>query len=291
MEAKLKNDTELNLKYEPKKKNNVLLYLILIILSIVFLAPIFIVLYNLFKGKLYISRSPFALPNSTSFSGLANYVNGIDKTGFISAFGYSLFITVGSTAVIILFTSMTAWYITRVKSKFTSCLYYLFVLSMIVPFQMVMFPMSKVANMLSLDNPLGIIIIYLGFGSGLSVFMFSGFVKSIPIDIEEAAMIDGCSPVKTFFLIVLPLLKPIAITIAILNVMWIWNDYLLPYLLLGTEYKTIPIAVQYLRGGYGAVDMGAMMAILVLAIIPIVIFYLTCQKHIIEGIAAGAVKG
>ncbi|MFR1822526.1 carbohydrate ABC transporter permease [Clostridium saudiense] len=291
MEAKLKNDTELNLKYEPKKKNNVLLYLILSILSIVFLAPIFIVLYNSFKGKLYISRSPFALPNSTSFSGLANYVNGIDKTGFISAFGYSLFITVGSTAVIILFTSMTAWYITRVKSKFTSCLYYLFVLSMIVPFQMVMFPMSKVANMLSLDNPLGIIIIYLGFGSGLSVFMFSGFVKSIPIDIEEAAMIDGCSPVKTFFLIVLPLLKPIAITIAILNVMWIWNDYLLPYLLLGTEYKTIPIAVQYLRGGYGAVDMGAMMAILVLAIIPIVIFYLTCQKHIIEGIAAGAVKG
>lgn len=291
MEAKLKNDTELNLKYEPKKKNNVLLYLILIILSIVFLAPIFIVLYNSFKGKLYISRSPFALPNSTSFSGLANYVNGIDKTGFISAFGYSLFITVGSTAVIILFTSMTAWYITRVKSKFTSCLYYLFVLSMIVPFQMVMFPMSKVANMLSLDNPLGIIIIYLGFGSGLSVFMFSGFVKSIPIDIEEAAMIDGCSPVKTFFLIVLPLLKPIAITIAILNVMWIWNDYLLPYLLLGTEYKTIPIAVQYLRGGYGAVDMGAMMAILVLAIIPIVIFYLTCQKHIIEGIAEGAVKG
>ena len=291
MEAKLKNDTELNLKYEPKKKNNVLLYLILIILSIVFLAPIFIVLYNSFKGKLYISRSPFALPNSTSFSGLANCVNGIDKTGFISAFGYSLFITVGSTAVIILFTSMTAWYITRVKSKFTSCLYYLFVLSMIVPFQMVMFPMSKVANMLSLDNPLGIIIIYLGFGSGLSVFMFSGFVKSIPIDIEEAAMIDGCSPVKTFFLIVLPLLKPIAITIAILNVMWIWNDYLLPYLLLGTEYKTIPIAVQYLRGGYGAVDMGAMMAILVLAIIPIVIFYLTCQKHIIEGIAAGAVKG
>lgn len=291
MEAKLKNDTELNLKYKPKKKNNVLLYLILIILSIVFLAPIFIVLYNSFKGKLYISRSPFALPNSTTFSGLANYVNGIDKTGFISAFGYSLFITVGSTAVIILFTSMTAWYITRVKSKFTSCLYYLFVLSMIVPFQMVMFPMSKVANMLSLDNPLGIIIIYLGFGSGLSVFMFSGFVKSIPIDIEEAAMIDGCSPVKTFFLIVLPLLKPIAITIAILNVMWIWNDYLLPYLLLGTEYKTIPIAVQYLRGGYGAVDMGAMMAILVLAIIPIIIFYLTCQKHIIEGIAAGAVKG
>ena len=293
MEAKLKNDTQLNLKYEPKKKNNVLLYLILIILSIVFLAPIFIVLYNSFKGKLYISRSPFALPNSTSFSGLANYVNGIDKTGFISAFGYSLFITVGSTAVIILFTSMTAWYITRVKSKFTSCLYYLFVLSMIVPFQMVMFPMSKVANMLSLDNPLGIIIIYLGFGSGLSVFMFSGFVKSIPIDIEEAAMIDGCSPVKTFFLIVLPLLKPIAITIAILNVMWIWNDYLLPYLVIGlsTKYKTIPVVIQMLVGSNGNRDMGAMMAMLVLAIIPIIIFYLICQKHIIEGVVAGAVKG
>lgn len=162
---------------------------------------------------------------------------------------------------------------------------------MIVPFQMVMFPMSKVANMLSLDNPLGIIIIYLGFGAGLSVFMFSGFVKSIPIDIEEAAMIDGCNPIQTFFLIVLPLLKPISITIAILNVMWIWNDYLLPTLVLGSDYKTLPMAVQYLRGGYGAVDMGAMMAVLVLAIIPIVIFYLVCQKHIIEGIAAGAVKG
>ena len=186
---------------------------------------------------------------------------------------------------------MTAWYITRIKSKVTNFLYYLFVFSMIVPFQMVMFTMSKIANMLSLDNPFGIIIIYLGFGAGLSVFMFSGFVKSIPIDIEEAAMIDGCNTIQTFFLIVFPLLKPIAITISILNVMWIWNDYLLPTLVLRSDYKTLPMAVQYLRGGYGAVDMGAMMAILVLAIIPIVIFYLVCQKHIIEGIAAGAVKG
>ena len=291
MEAKLDTKKDTKLKYIPKKKNNILLYIILVALAIVFLAPIFIVLYNSFKGKLYISRSPFSLPTVGTFSGIDNYISGIEKTGFIAAFGYSLFITIFSTAAIVLFTSMTAWFITRVKSKFTSFLYYLFVLSMIVPFQMVMFPMSKVANMLSLDNPLGIIIIYLGFGSGLSVFMFSGFVKSIPIDIEEAAMIDGCTPIKTFFLIVLPLLKPIAITIAILNVMWIWNDYLLPYLLLGTEYKTLPIAVQYLRGGYGAVDMGAMMAVLVLAIIPIVIFYLSCQKHIIEGIAAGAVKG
>ena len=291
MEAKLNTKKDTELRYTPKKKNNIFLYIILIVLSVLFLAPIFIVLYNSFKGKLYISRTPFALPNSTTFSGLDNYISGIEKTGFISAFGLSVFITICSTAVIILFTSMTAWYITRVKSKVTSSLYYLFVFSMIVPFQMVMFTMSKIANMLNLDNPLGIIIIYLGFGSGLSVFMFSGFVKSIPIDIEEAAMIDGCNPIQTFFLIVLPLLKPISITIAILNVMWIWNDYLLPTLVLGSDYKTLPMAVQYLRGGYGAVDMGAMMAVLVLAIIPIVIFYLVCQKHIIEGIAAGAVKG
>ncbi|WP_133014635.1 carbohydrate ABC transporter permease [Clostridium cuniculi] len=291
MEAKLNTKNNTELKYTPKKKNNILLYIILTVLSVLFLAPIFIVLYNSFKGKLYISRTPFALPNATTFSGLDNYINGIDKTGFISAFGLSVFITICSTAVIILFTSMTAWYITRVKSKVTSFLYYLFVFSMIVPFQMVMFTMSKIANMLSLDNPIGIIIIYLGFGAGLSVFMFSGFVKSIPIDIEEAAMIDGCNPIQTFFLIVLPLLKPIAITVAILNVMWIWNDYLLPTLVLGSDYKTLPMAVQYLRGGYGAVDMGAMMAVLVLAIIPIVIFYLVCQKHIIEGVAAGAVKG
>ena len=291
MEAKLNTKKNTELKYTPKKKNNILPYIILTVLSVLFLAPIFIVLYNSFKGKLYISRTPFALPNATTFSGLDNYINGIEKTGFISAFGLSVFITICSTAVIILFTSMTAWYITRVKSKVTSFLYYLFVFSMIVPFQMVMFTMSKIANMLSLDNPIGIIIIYLGFGAGLSVFMFSGFVKSIPIDIEEAAMIDGCNPIQTFFLIVLPLLKPIAITVAILNVMWIWNDYLLPTLVLGSDYKTLPMAVQYLRGGYGAVDMGAMMAVLVLAIIPIVIFYLVCQKHIIEGVAAGAVKG
>ena len=291
MEEKLNTKKDTELRYTPKKKNNIFLYIILIVLSVLFLAPIFIVLYNSFKGKLYISRTPFALPNSTTFSGLDNYINGIERTGFISAFGLSVFITICSTAVIILFTSMTAWYITRVKSKVTSSLYYLFVFSMIVPFQMVMFTMSKIANMLNLDNPLGIIIIYLGFGSGLSVFMFSGFVKSIPIDIEEAAMIDGCNPIQTFSLIVLPLLKPISITIAILNVMWIWNDYLLPTLVLGSDYKTLPMAVQYLRGGYGAVDMGAMMAVLVLAIIPIVIFYLVCQKHIIEGIAAGAVKG
>ena len=291
MEAKLNTKKDIELKYTPKKKNNIVLYIILIALSVLFLAPIFIVLYNSFKGKLYISRSPFSLPTVGTFSGIDNYISGIEKTGFIAAFGYSLFITIFSTAAIVLFTSMTAWFITRVKSKFTSFLYYLFVLSMIVPFQMVMFPMSKVANMLSLDNPIGLIVLYLGFGAGLSIFMFSGFVKSIPIDIEEAALIDGCNPIKTFFLIVLPLLKPICITVAILNVMWIWNDYLLPSLVLKSDYKTIPMAVQYLRGGYGAIDMGAMMAVLVLAIIPIIIFYLTCQKYIIEGVAAGAVKG
>ena len=273
------------------KKSNVFIYMILTILAVVFLAPIFIILFNSFKGKLYISDAPFKLPTSETFVGVQNYIDGLSKTGFLSAFGWSIFITFFSTIVIVLFTSMTGWYITRAKNKVSTVLYFIFVFSMIVPFQMVMFTMSKVANMLSLDNPIGLIVLYLGFGAGLSIFMFSGFVKSIPIDIEEAALIDGCNPIKTFFLIVLPLLKPICITVAILNVMWIWNDYLLPSLVLKSDYKTIPMAVQYLRGGYGAIDMGAMMAVLVLAIIPIIIFYLTCQKYIIEGVAAGAVKG
>lgn len=273
------------------KKSNVFIYMILTILAVVFLAPIFIILFNSFKGKLYISDAPFKLPTAETFVGVQNYIDGLSKTGFLSAFGWSIFITFFSTIVIVLFTSMTGWYITRAKNKVSTVLYFIFVFSMIVPFQMVMFTMSKVANMLNLDNPVGLIVLYIGFGAGLSIFMFSGFVKSIPIDIEEAALIDGCNPIKTFFLIVLPLLKPICITVAILNVMWIWNDYLLPSLVLKSDYKTIPMAVQYLRGGYGAIDMGAMMAVLVLAIIPIIIFYLTCQKYIIEGVAAGAVKG
>lgn len=273
------------------KGKNIILYVILICLAILFLAPIFIVLMNSFKGKLFISSEPFKLPTAETFSGLQNYIGGIEKTKFISALGYSLWITIGSTAVIILFSSMLAWYITRVKNNFTSVIYYLIVFSMIVPFQMVMFTMTKVANTLNLDNPYGIIILYLGFGAGLSTFMYCGFVKSIPLEIEEAAMMDGCNPIQTFFLIVIPLLKPITTTIIILNVMWIWNDYLLPYLVIGSDYPTIPIAVQYLRGGYGAIDMGAMMGVLVLAITPIVIFYLLAQKYIIEGIAAGAVKG
>lgn len=261
------------------------------ILAVIFVLPILIVLMNSFKSKLFISNEPFALPNAETLVGIDNYIGGIEKTGFISAFGYSLFITVCSVAVIILCTSMTAWYITRVKNKFTSAVYFVFVFAMIVPFQMVMFTMSKVANMLFLDNPVGIIVLYLGFGAGQAVFMFCGFVKAIPMEIEEAAMIDGCTPIQTFFRVVLPMLKPTVITIAILEAMWIWNDYLLPYLVIGSDYKTIPIAVQYLRGGYGSVDMGAMMAVLVLAILPIIIFYLLCQKHIIRGVAAGAVKG
>ncbi|GGH26825.1 carbohydrate ABC transporter permease [Paenibacillus segetis] len=273
------------------KASNIIIFIILLVLAMAFLTPIFVVLMNSFKGKFYISDTPFLFPNSTTFTGLQNYTSGIAKTGFFNAFGMSLFITVGAVAVIVLFTSMTAWYITRVKSKFTNLMYYIFVFSMIVPFQMVMFTMTKTANVLHLDNPIGIIFIYLGFGSGLSVFLFSGFVKSIPIEIEEANMIDGCNPVQSYFKVVLPILKPIAITVAILNVMWVWNDYLLPDLIIGTEYKTIPIAIQYLKGGYGSIDMGAMMAMLVLAIIPIVIFYLACQKYIIEGVVAGAVKG
>ncbi|ADL50290.1 carbohydrate ABC transporter permease [Clostridium cellulovorans] len=274
-----------------EKLRDNLIFVTLSILTIVFLLPILIVIMNSFKGKFYISETPFLLPNSSTFVGFSNYIEGVTKTGFVQAFGWSVFITVFSVAVIILFTSMTAWFITRVKSKFTSFLYYLFAFSMIVPFQMVMFTMTKVANVTHLDNPVGIIVIYLGFASGLSVFMFSGFVKSIPLEIEEAAVIDGCNPIQTFFMIVFPVLKPTAITVAILNAMWIWNDYLLPYLIIGNEYKTIPIAIQYLKGGYGSIDMGAMMAVLVLAIIPIVIFYFVCQKHIIEGVVAGAVKG
>ena len=240
------------------------------ILSIVWVMPIFVVLINSFKKKTYISKMPFSIPTDRAFVKLQNYVSGIKKIDFFQSFGYSLWITVASVAVIILCTSMCAWYITRVKSTATSALYYLCVFSMIVPFQMVMFTLSKLADMMKLGNPLGIVIVYLGFGAGLAVFMFCGFVKSIPIEIEEAAMIDGCNPLQIFFQVVLPVLKPTCISVAILQTMWIWNDYLLPYLVL---------------------DMGAMMAMLVLAIIPIVVFYMLCQKYIIEGVVAGAVKG
>ena len=268
-----------------------LIYFLLVCVSAAFLAPVFIVLLNSFKGRFFISEEPFSLPDGETFAGIENYVNGLEKTEFLSAFGWSLFITVFSVAAIVVFTSMTAWYIVRVKNRFTKALYFIFVFSMIVPFQMVMFTMTKTAAELGLDTPWGIILIYLGFGAGLAVFMFCGFLKAVPLEIEEAAMIDGCNPVQTFFMVVFPILRPTAITVAILNAMWIWNDYLLPYLLIGSEYRTIPVAVQYLRGGYGSVDMGALMAMLVLSIVPIVIFYLLCQKYIIKGIVAGAVKG
>lgn len=273
------------------KKNNILNFIVLIFFAIVFLAPIFLIIINSFKGRLYISEDLFSLPNATTFVGLDNYSRGIDIVGFWNAFGYSVFITVASVGVIVLFTSMAAWFITRVKTKFNSFLYYLFVFSMVVPFQMVMFTLTWVSNRMNLDNPFGIILIYLGFGSGLSVFIFSGFIKSIPLEIEEAALIDGASPIQTFFQIILPILKPTTITVAILNAMWIWNDFLLPYLVLGTEYKTIPIAIQYLQGSYGNTDYGALMALLVLSIIPVVLFYLSSQKYIIKGITSGAVKG
>ncbi len=274
-----------------KSYKNLFGFLFLLGVAVLFIAPVVIVVINSFKERFSIATEPFLLPNNDTFAGLENYIEGINTTDFVSAFFWSLFITVFSVLAIVIFTSMTAWYIVRVKSKFTSMLYYLLVFSMIVPFQMVMFTMSKTANILRLDNPLGIILIYLGFGAGLATFMFTGFIKSVPKGVEEAATIDGCNPLQTFFKIVFPILKPTTVTVAILNAMWIWNDYLLPYLVIGNDYKTIPIAIQYLKGGYGSIDMGAMMAMLVLSIIPVVIFYLLCQKYIIKGVAAGAVKG
>ena len=254
--------------------------------------PIIIVLFNSFKKKTWISQFPFQLPSGKTFIGLTNYIEAIDHYGFMDSVGWTIFITVFSVLLILVCTSMCAWFITRVHNKFTLALYMLCLFSMIVPFQMVMFPLSKLANMMHLSNPIGIILVYLGFGAGLAVFMFCGFVKSIPLEIEEAAMIDGCTPIQTFFQVVFPIMKPTVITVAILQAMWIWNDYLLPYLVLDLKkYKTIPIVIQYLKGGYGAVDWGTMMAMLVLAIIPIIIFYGICQKYIIEGVVAGAVKG
>lgn len=276
-----------------KKATNSIIFVILTILAVIFLYPLFFILNNSFKGKFFISADPFGMPNEETFVGITNYVNGLEKTGLISAIGYSFFITIVSILMLILFCSMTAYYITRVKTKVTSVLYYMFTFSMIVPFQMVMFTMTSLADKFHLRNPLGMCLLYLGFGAGLTVFMFAGFVKSIPLEIEEAAMIDGCSPLQNYFGVVFPILKPTAITVAILNAMWIWNDFLLPYLVIGvsTKYKTIPVVVQMLVGSNGNKDMGALMAMLVLAIIPIIIFYLFCQKYIIEGVVAGAVKG
>lgn len=268
-------------------------YAVLIILSAVFLSPVFVILMNSVKSNFYISDEPFSFPRGEKFVGFENFVKGFVQSDFLRAFINSALITVLSVAGIVVLTAMAAWYIVRVKNRFTKILYYLFTFSMIVPFQMVMYTMTFLAFELDLNSVLGIVFIYLGFGSGLSVFMFSGFIKSIPTEIEEAAVIDGCDPIRTFFMIVFPILKPTAITVAILNAMWVWNDYLLPYLVLGSgENRTLPVAVQMaLTGGYGNKDMGALMAMLVLAILPIIIFYLFCQKYIIRGVVAGAVKG
>ena len=265
----------------------------LTLLSVVYMVPLLFILLNSFKGKFYISDSPFSIPTGDTFVGWDNYATGLSLSGFARAIGVSAFITVVSVIVIVFFCAMTAYYITRVKTWWTSAIYYMFAFSMIAPFQMVMFPTVKVADMLNLATPWGMVVLYLGFGAGLSVFLYSGFVKSIPLEIEEAALIDGCSPLQNYFRVVMPLLKPTAITVAILNAMWVWNDYLLPYLVIGQneKYRTIPVVIQMLVGSNGNRDMGAQMAMLVLAIIPIVVFYLAAQKHIIEGVAAGAVKG
>lgn len=279
-------------KQKQKTPQGALETLLLVLLAALTLVPLFLVVQNSFKSRFYISGDPFALPNKETFVALENYISGLSAGGFFAAFGRSLLITVVSVGLIVLCTSMAAWYLMRVRTALTKGMYYLFVFSMIVPFQMVMYTMTYLVGRAKLNTVLGMPFIYLGFGAGLSVFMLCGFIRGIPRELEEAATIDGCNPVQTFFLVVLPLLKPTAVTVAILNTMWIWNDYLLPYLVLGTEKKTVPVAIQIaMQGAYGSTDYGGLMAMLVLAMIPIVVFYLFCQKYIIKGVVAGAVKG
>lgn len=279
-------------KQKQKAPQSALETLLLVLLAALTLVPLFLVVQNSFKSRFYISGDPFALPNKETFVALENYISGLSAGGFFAAFGRSLLITVVSVGLIVLCTSMAAWYLMRVRTALTKGMYYLFVFSMIVPFQMVMYTMTYLVGQAKLNTVLGMPFIYLGFGAGLSVFMLCGFIRGIPRELEEAATIDGCNPVQTFFLVVLPLLKPTAVTVAILNTMWIWNDYLLPYLVLGTEKKTVPVAIQIaMQGAYGSTDYGGLMAMLVLAMIPIVVFYLFCQKYIIKGVVAGAVKG
>ena len=278
-----------------KKKSifDTILSIFLGILSLAWIYPVFMILFNSLKSEQHISTSSiFELPTAESFIDLDNYLNAINAKGFMTAFWYSLVITVSSLVLILICCSMCAWYITRVKSKLSNACYYLFVFSMVVPFQMVMFTLSQTADQLKLNRPWNIWIVYLGFGAGLATFMFTGFMKSIPLEVEEASMIDGCNPLQTYFLIVMPMLKPTMVSVGILEAMWVWNDYLLPTLVLDIKkYKTIPMLIQYFRGSYGRVEMGPMMACIMLTIIPIVIIYLLGQKHIIKGVAAGAVKG
>ena len=260
--------------------------------SILYLAPLFIVLINSFKKKAFINLEPFKLPTEKNFIGMENFTTAIENYDFLMSVVWTVVMTVGSVLVILICTSMFAWFITRVNNRTTKLLYLLCVFSMVVPFQMVMFTLSLVTDRLRLGTPWGLIIIYLGFGAGLAIFMFVGFVKSIPLEIEEAAAIDGCGPLRTYFSVVVPMLKPTMVSVGILEIMWVWNDFLLPYLVLDKNlYRTIPIHIQYLKGSYGTVDLGATMALILLSIIPVIVFYLTCQKHIIAGVAAGAVKG
>ena len=276
-----------------KSISDTLMTIILTVLSIVWVYPVIMILFNSLKVETAIStNTAFDLPTAETFTGLQNYVNAVSSKGFVDAFFTSLVITITSVAAILLFCSMCAWYITRVENIFTKLVYFLFVFSMVVPFQMLMFTLAATSDQLKLNTPWNIWVIYLGFGAGLAVFMFAGFMKSIPLEIEEAAMIDGCNPVQTFFLIVLPVLKPTMISVGILETMWVWNDYLLPYLVLDRKkYSTVPILIQYFKGSYGRVEMGPMMACIMLTVLPIIIVYLFCQKHIIKGVVAGAVKG
>lgn len=276
-----------------KKVADILLIIVMLGLAISFLYPIVLILFNSLKEETSISTDTvFTLPTAENFAGLENYRNAVASKGFFVSFGYSLLITVTSVVAICLFCAMCAWFITRVRNKWTSMIYYLCVFSMVVPFQMVMYTLSKTADTLKLNTPWNIWVIYLGFGAGLAVFMFTGFMKSIPLEVEEAAMIDGCNPLQTFFRIVFPMLRPTMVSVGILEAMWVWNDYLLPTLVLDIKkYRTVPMLIQYFKGSYGKVEMGPMMAAIMLTIIPIVIVYLLGQKHIIKGIAAGAVKG
>lgn len=281
------------MKKEGSKVKEVLLFILMCILTVLWIYPVFMILVNSLKVESAITTSSvFSMPGPGQFAGFANYNEALNSQGFLSSLGYSTLITVTSVAAIILCCSMCAWYIIRVKSKFNNFLYYLFVFSMVVPFQMVMFTLSQTADMLKLNTPYNIWIIYLGFGAGLAVFMFAGFVKSIPVEIEEAALVDGCTPLQIFFKIVCPILKPTMVSVTILQAMWVWNDYLLPTLVLDiTKYKTIPMLIQYFRGSYGRIAMGPMMASIMMTVIPIIIVYILGQKHIIKGVAAGAVKG
>lgn len=270
------------------------LTIVFAIISVVYVLPIVLVLINSLKSNTFVNLETFALPNAESFVGVDNYVKGMTfgNYPFYKAVGYSLFITIASTMLILIGTSMAAWYVARVGSFISNVVYYLCVFSMVVPFQMVMFTLAKTADTLHLNTPWTIPIVYLGFGAGLAIFMFAGFIKGLPLEIEEAAAIDGCGPVRTFFSVVLPMLKPTLISVGVLEIMWVWNDYLLPYLVLDiNDYRTIPIHIQYLKGSYGTVDLGATMALIMMSIVPVIVFYLTCQKHIIKGVAAGAVKG